>query len=105
MPDGSVYGAIKEYSIGFQGFVHRDEFNDFAGPDIELNLRAADIPASGIQLHAGKRRHEFNLCVSVRTCLLLAMLEQQRADAAASVAWVDKESADLGRFSRRVKGR
>src|SRR5882757_802804 len=104
MPDGSAYGAIKE-SDWLQGFAHRDEFNGLAGSYVDVHLGAADITASGIEPDAGKRRHEFNLGVSVRACLLLAMLEQQGADAAASVAWVDKESADLRRFSRRVKGR
>src|SRR6266478_9201209 len=90
--------------LRLQRFAHGDEFNDFAGPDVELNLGAADISPSGIELDAGKRRHEFDTDESPSACFPLAMLEQQGTDATAGVTGIDEEGADLGRLRRGVEG-
>src|SRR5271169_2202965 len=60
-----------------------------------MNHGCPRVAASGIELHAGECRHEFHVREPKASRLALAMLQQHRADAAARVAGIDKERANL----------
>ncbi len=68
--------------------------NSMVSPDptSKCNHGGAGVAARGVQLHAGKRRHELDLRESMVSRLGLAMLEQHRADAAACVIGSTKKA-------------
>ncbi len=74
-------------------------------PTSKCNRGCAGVAARGVQLDAGQRRHELDLRESVCARLVLAVIEQQRADAAAGMARIDEEGADFRGLSFRIEGR
>src|SRR5580658_5791602 len=63
------------------------------------------VAARGIELDAGESRHEFHMAKTAGARLILAMLEQQRTDAAARLARIDEEGADLRGLGVRIESR